>query len=111
MRPTPRFLIGVVGMLLAAGCGGGGDEGDRTASGSTRVRVVAGFYPVWEAAVRVGGDRVDAVNLTPAGTEPHDLELTPRQVDEIEGADLVLYLGGGFQPGIEEVARRSEGDA
>ncbi|MGH8974972.1 MAG: metal ABC transporter solute-binding protein, Zn/Mn family [Acidimicrobiia bacterium] len=103
----------LAGMVLAAGCGGGGGGGasDRTASGSARVRVVAAFYPLYEAALRVGGDRVDAVNLTPAGTEPHDLELTPRQVDEIEGADLVLYLGRGFQPGVEEVARRSEGDA
>jgi zinc transport system substrate-binding protein len=104
----------LAGLLLAAGCGGGdggGDESDKTASGAARVRVVAGFYPLYEAVQRVGGSRVDAVNLTPAGTEPHDLELTPRQVDEIEGADLVLYLGGGFQPGVEEVALRSEGDA
>jgi zinc transport system substrate-binding protein len=106
-----RAAVLLVGLLVGAGCGGGGGAGDRTASGTSRVRVVAAFYPLYEAAQRVGGDRVDVVNLTPAGTEPHDLELTPRQVDDIEGADLVLYLGGGFQPGVEEVARRSQGDA
>lgn len=105
-----RALI-LAGLLVGVGCGGGGAAGDRTASGSARVRVVAAFYPLYEAVQRVGGDRVQALNLTPAGTEPHDLELTPRQVDEIEGADLVVYLGGGFQPGVEEVANRSEGDA
>ncbi len=105
-----RALL-LAGLLVGAGCGGGGGAGERTASGSARVRVVAAFYPLYEAAQRVGGDRADVVNLTPAGTEPHDLELTPRQVDLIEGADLVLYLGGGFQPGVEEVANRSEGDA
>jgi zinc transport system substrate-binding protein len=108
---TMKIRVAVLaGLLLAAGaCGDGKNE--QTASGSARVRVVAAFYPLYEAALRVGGDRVEVVNLTPAGTEPHDLELTPRQVDQIEGADLVLYLGGGFQPGVEGVARRSEGDA
>ncbi len=109
MRRWAGSVAMVVGVLLAAGCGGGEDGG--AARANARPRVVAAFYPLFEAARRVGGDRVDIVNLTPAGTEPHDLELTPRQVDVIEGADLVLYLGGGFQPGVEEVAERSEGEA
>jgi zinc transport system substrate-binding protein len=40
-------------------------------------------------------------NLTSAGAEPHDLELTPRQVEEIIDADVVLYVGEGFQPAAE----------
>ena len=39
--------------------------------------VVAGFYPLAFVAKEVGGSRVDVTNLTPAGVEPHDLELTP----------------------------------
>ncbi|HSH62011.1 MAG TPA: metal ABC transporter substrate-binding protein, partial [Acidimicrobiales bacterium] len=58
---------------------------------------------------RVAGGRAEVTNLTPAGTEPHDLELTPRQVDQLEDADLVLYLGGGFQPALEKVASRRKG--
>ncbi|MCA1691180.1 MAG: metal ABC transporter substrate-binding protein [Actinobacteria bacterium] len=71
---------------------------------------MAGFYPVFEAARRVGGDRVSVVDLTPAGAEPHDLELDSRQVDRIEDADLVFYLDGGFQPGVERAVRRAEGE-
>lgn len=47
-------------------------------------------------------------NLTPAGAEPHDLELTPREVADVQGASLVLYLGGGFQPALEEAVERSD---
>ena len=93
----------VVAATALAGCGGGG-------GGEETVTVVASFYPLAEAAARIGGHDVEVTNLTPAGTEPHDLELTPDQVDAIEDADLVLYLGGGFQPAVEEVAeRRSAG--
>jgi zinc transport system substrate-binding protein len=86
---------------LAACDDGSGDEQTLT--------VVASFYPLAEAAERVGGHDVDVANLTPAGTEPHDLELTPDQVDAVEDADVVLYLGGGFQPAVEEVAGRRAG--
>lgn len=97
------LLVLAVAATGLAGCGddgGGGGEGT--------VTVVASFYPLAEAAERIGGDDVEVTNLTPAGTEPHDLELTPDQVDAIEDADLVLYLGGGFQPAVEEVAERRD---
>jgi zinc transport system substrate-binding protein len=71
--------------------------------------VVASFYPVAEAAVRVGGGRVDVTNLTPPGVEAHDLELAPDDVEAIVTADVVLYLGGGFQPGLEEALGDAEG--
>ena len=74
-------------------------------------RVVAGFYPLAFAAEQIGGDRIDVTNLTPAGAEPHDLELTPREVEGILDADLVLYLGDGFQPAVEEAAAESNGEA
>jgi zinc transport system substrate-binding protein len=67
--------------------------------------VVANFYPVYEAARRVGGARVQVRNLTPAGAEPHDLELSPKQVDELLDAKVVLYMGLGFQPAVEKVAK------
>ena len=50
----------------------------------------------------VGGPVVAVTNLTPPGVEPHDLELDPEQVAEIAGADLVLYLGEGFQPAVQD---------
>lgn len=72
---------------------------------------MAGFYPLAEAAARVGGDRVAVTNLTPVGAEPHDLEMRSTDIDRIEGAAVVLYLGEGFQPGVEEAARRARGEA
>ncbi|HUG88343.1 MAG TPA: metal ABC transporter substrate-binding protein [Actinomycetota bacterium] len=73
------------------------------------LRVAAGFFPIAEAAEIVGGPRVHVENLTPPGSDPHDVELTPDEVDLILDADLLLYLGGGFQSGVEELAERRDG--
>lgn len=89
-------------------CGGGGGGGASSGAGG-KVQVVAGAYPLAELARRVGGGDVEVTDLTPGGTEPHDLELTTDQVDAIEDAAVVLYLGKGFQPGVEKAARRTKG--
>jgi zinc transport system substrate-binding protein len=87
--------------LLVAGCGG--------SSKADRPSVVAGFYPLAWAAGRIAGPGADVVNLTPAGAEPHDLELTPSDVEAIDRAQLVLYLGNGFQPAVEKAVEARSG--
>lgn len=74
------------------------------AGSSAALPVAAAFYPIAEAVRRVGGDRVEVQNLTPPGAGPHDLELTPPQVEQLERARAIFYLSGGFQPAVEEAA-------
>jgi zinc transport system substrate-binding protein len=87
---------------LVAGCGSGGSSGGRKT-------VVAAFYPLAYAAQQIGGPAYDIVNLTPPGAEPHDLELTPRAVGRIESANVVLYLGHGFQPAVSKAVDQASG--
>lgn len=102
MRKVPAAMLAVaLAVGAACGDGGGGDDG--------RPQVVAAFYPLFEAAQRVGGDLVQVRNLTPAGSEPHDLELNSRQVDQISDAAVVVFLGRGFQPALEKAAERATG--
>lgn len=105
------FLVALLLALTACSAGGDGSGDQSARAGRGALEVVASFYPLYEAAQRVGGDLVEVSNLTAAGAEPHDLELTPDQVDRIEDADVVLYFGRGFQPGVEEVAARAQGEA
>jgi zinc transport system substrate-binding protein len=96
------LLVGVALVALALpACSSTPDDG--------RLQVVASFSPVAEAARIVGGEHVDVVDLTPPGVEPHDFELGPDDVEAIATADVVLYLGGGFQPAVEEALIDAEG--
>lgn len=99
--------IGVVSALaLIVGACGGADGGEEANEG---IRVVASFYPLAEAASVVGGRSVTVENLTPPGVEPHDLELAPDDLETLQTADLVIMLGGGFQPAIEDAVDDAEG--
>jgi zinc transport system substrate-binding protein len=106
----PLRLAGSLALSAALAAAVPGCSGGATAPGG-RVSVVASFYPLAEAAQRVGGRLVAVTNLTPPGVEPHDLELDPNEVGDIADADVVLYLGGGFQPAVQDaVSAAAEGE-
>ncbi|MEW3744786.1 zinc ABC transporter substrate-binding protein, partial [Pseudomonas aeruginosa] len=85
-RPLGAALV-VGSLLLATAC----SASPGTVSGPTQpgqLDVVVAFYPFQFVAERVAGDHAQVSSLTTPGTEPHDLELTPRQVGSLADADL-----------------------
>jgi zinc transport system substrate-binding protein len=62
-----------------------------------KITVVASFYPLYEFASRVGGDRAQVSSLVPAGTEPHDWEPTPQDRQRVQSATMLVINGAGFE--------------
>jgi zinc transport system substrate-binding protein len=91
-------LVALTGLLISCG-----DTQDSTvAPDASRLTVAASFYPIAEIVQRVGGDDVQLLALTAPGVEPHDSELSAKQLEELTTADIVFYIGGGFQPDLEK---------
>lgn len=65
-----------------------------------RVEVVAAFYPMYTAALRVAGDSsgVSVRCLTPPSTGClHDHQLTPAERATLDGADVLILNGAGAE--------------
>ncbi len=105
MRRTALALTAAALLALTA-CGSGTSE----AGTGDRVEVTAAFYPLQWATEKVGGDHVEVGSLTKPGAEPHDLELTPKDVAQLASADLVVYLEG-FQPAVDDAVASEAKDA
>ncbi|GIE50923.1 zinc ABC transporter substrate-binding protein [Amorphoplanes nipponensis] len=106
--PRRRLLAATAAVLLAAAGAGCGDEsGGFGADG--RLAVVTAFYPLEFLARRIGADAVTVTELTKPGSEPHDVELNPRQVAAISDAGLVVHLAG-FQPAVDEAVAQEAAD-
>ena len=91
-------LLALTGLLVSCG-----DSQESTpAPKADRLTVAASFYPVAEIVQRVGGDDIELLALTAPGIEPHDSELSAKQLDALSQADIVFYIGGGFQPDLEK---------
>lgn len=89
-------LLPVVGAAVAltvalSGCAAFTDD---SAASDGQLRVVAGLYPLQWVTQQVAGNRVDVEDLTHPGQEPHDVELSPKEVADVASADLVVYEKG-----------------
>lgn len=105
MKKSLVLLATLPLVTLLAACGGSAKDDGKTS-------VVTSFYALSFVTERVGGSFVDVDNLTSPGTEPHDLELKPRQVAAVQDADLVIYEEH-FQSAVDEAvdqAGRSKDD-
>lgn len=78
--------------------------------GTERVKVIASFFPLYDFARNVGGDRADVSAMVPAGIEPHDWEPTPRNIADAENADLIIYNGAGFESWVSELNAKNAVD-
>lgn len=94
-----RICLIVVALSLMSGACARPPVGN---DGPTAPSVVAAIYPLEFAAAQVGGEAARVEVLTPPGAEPHDMELTPGQVRSLQEADLIVYVGQGFQPAVEQ---------
>jgi zinc transport system substrate-binding protein len=86
----------LAGLLALPGC-------VATPAADGKVRIVAGLYPLAYVARQVGGARAHVTDLTPAGAEPHDVELSPSQVAAVRSAAVVLAVRG-LQPAVDQAA-------
>ncbi|MFJ3302196.1 metal ABC transporter substrate-binding protein [Streptomyces sp. NPDC086549] len=77
------------------------------AAQTSKFDVVASFYPMAFLAERIGGSHVHVTSLTSPGQEPHDLELSTKQMVQLAESDAVLYLGN-LQPAVDDAVAQSE---
>jgi ABC-type Zn uptake system ZnuABC Zn-binding protein ZnuA len=65
--------------------------------GNGPVKVAASIPPLADMARQIGGERVTVELLVPPGSSVHTYEPTPRQVEFVSGAQLLILNGIGLE--------------
>jgi zinc transport system substrate-binding protein len=94
--------VTALGLGSLTACSGG----SAAAADTSKFDVVASFYPMAFLAEQIGGKHVHVTSLTSPGQEPHDLELSTRQIAGLQETDAVLYLKD-LQPSVDEAVAQS----
>lgn len=89
------FLIIII-LLSIFGC-----NNNKNSSG--KLQIYASVYPIYDFAKKIGGDKIEVYNMTKAGAEPHDFEITSKDMANLSKADLFVYNGGGMEHWIDTV--------
>ncbi|AKB20252.1 MULTISPECIES: metal ABC transporter solute-binding protein, Zn/Mn family [unclassified Methanosarcina] len=110
LKIIPILVLLIVGLsIFISGCT---DSGDSRDNGSTEqkteisgmgepITVAVSILPLAEFAEKVGGDNVKTVVIVPSGADPHTYEPSPKEVQEISKAKMLVTVGVGMP--FEEV--------
>lgn len=88
-------ISGVLGLTLVA-CGTGEQDNGEVAStpetnGDEPIEVMTTFYPMYEFAREVGGDRANVQMMLDAGEDAHTFEPSAQDVAKVSEADVFVY--------------------
>ena len=74
---------------------------------SSKLNVIATFYPLYDFAQNVGGNKVSVTVLVPETVDVHNFEPTPSSIEAVASANVIIYNGAGLEPWIQQVISAS----
>ncbi|MGF7030326.1 zinc transport system substrate-binding protein [Paenibacillus mucilaginosus] len=100
----PLALIAALAVMSACGK-------PQAALVNDKINVVTSFYPLYDFASKIGGTHVNAVNVVPAGVEPHDWSPKGRDIQNIKNSQVFVYLGAGFEGWVNDTLESLKTDS
>ncbi|MCM3029218.1 metal ABC transporter substrate-binding protein [Niallia sp. MER 6] len=103
MLNTYKILImSLIVLVIAAGCSNGNGETSEEKD-SDKLKIITTFYPMYEFTKNVAGDKADVELLIPSTIEPHDWEPTPKDIGNIQNADLFVYNSDDMETWVADI--------
>jgi iron/zinc/copper transport system substrate-binding protein len=97
---TLKYFTGIMSillLLLIAACGK--EDENATKDPNEKIQVIATYSIVYDIVKNVGGDRVEIHTLAPVGSNPHEYDPLPKDVQLTTDADAVFYNGLNLEAG------------
>lgn len=69
---------------------------------TTKLKVIASFFPMYEFARNVAGDKADVSVFIPIGEEPHGWEPSTQAIQDVQNSQLFIYNGAGMEAFIPQ---------
>jgi len=90
----------ILSLSLAAVISGCGNNDSRSGRSDGRITVFVSIAPQAYLVERIGGDFVEVVELVKSGQNPHNFELSPRQMMSLSKAQVYFTIGMPFEKSI-----------
>lgn len=78
-------------------------EDNTKKSENKKIRIVTTLFPTYDFSKEIGKDKVEVKLLLPPGIEAHSYEPTPKDIAEINNADIFIYTGDLMEPWVKKL--------
>ncbi|MCF6093404.1 metal ABC transporter substrate-binding protein [Microaerobacter geothermalis] len=119
-RKITFIILGLISIfILLSACGGqqesqqsaqqplnpssSKESTEESAKVNGKILVYTTIYPLYDFAAKIGGDQAEVVVMVPPGVESHDFEPKPKDVAQLNKANIFIYNGSNFEPWAEDV--------
>lgn len=104
VRKKSLYVVALLGILfIISGCKT--NTNNKVFEEDDKISIVTTIYPVYDFACNIAGDKAEIINLVPAGTEPHDFELSTGDMQLMEKADVFIYNGAGMEHFVDKTLK------
>lgn len=104
------LVLVVVAAFAGYGVGSMANESGSNPSGNASssssgagLKVLATFFPVYDDAIDVLGDKGTVTLLVPFSVDVHQFEPTPSSIQLVRQADVLVYNGAGLEPWVPQI--------
>lgn len=114
MKKFSLMMVLIAGLFAVSACGNG--EKAESDKKEEKLQVVATNSIIGDMVENIGGDLVDLHNIVPVGTDPHEYEPLPEDIEKATTSQVIFYNGLNLETGgngwftkLMETSNKEEG--
>lgn len=95
-------ILTIAAAFMLTACGNQEAQNTPATPNAEKLQVATSFNAMKEFVEAVGKDKVNVVTIIPDGTEPHDFELTTKDMKSLSSVKVFVYSGLGMEPWADQ---------
>ncbi|KLT16052.1 metal ABC transporter substrate-binding protein [Neobacillus vireti] len=104
MKMIKTGIVTLACLTFISGCSSKETTNEKgSVDGDKKLHIVTTFYPMYEFTKSIAGDQAIVDLLIPASSEPHAWEPSPKDMANIQKADLLVYNSPFFETWVPKV--------
>lgn len=92
-----KIILVMMSLLLLMGCSNKENDKVTNDNYAEKIKVTASTYPMYYVSKEIGQDNIDLDILVPIGVDPHEYEISLKEMKNLENTDLFIYNGSGLE--------------
>lgn len=111
-KKITSILVLICTLVTLSACGNGsvssGNNSVAQKEAQGKIQVVVSFNPMREFVEAVGKDKVEVKTIIPNGTEPHEFEPKPKDLENLNKAKIFVYNGFGMESWVDKSVKAAD---